>query len=392
MEDSQQQTKRKEFEEIAHSGGQVIIRVTTDANGRRSYQLTWKHSRPVRAVVCAVYAIPQGVPVSTIALGGIGQAWNPPPIPGCYPVFIGSDSEGRFGHECPACGGYWRSSHGPACCPYCRTHADWHAFLTTAQRRYVQQYCAQLSDALDAEADGDHLIDMDAVAEAAGKGAEKPPFYYAEESQQNKFNCHACGEFNDILGTFGYCSICGTRNDLQEFERSTAHLRNRINAGGTYEACVRDAVASFDSLCGQYVRQLLQRIPMTPARRARFDRMRFHNLGTTAAEIKDAFEIDILDGLTDEEVDFAALMFHRRHVYEHKGGEADEKYILDSGDSSIRQKQALRETQESAHRLTGLVAKMAGNLDRGFHEIFPPEPAPIQRHNNQIAKPTSGRK
>ncbi len=81
-----------------------------------------------------------------------------------------------------------------------------------------------------------------------------------------------------------------------------------------------------------------------------------------------------------EDIEFAKLMFHRRHVYEHKGGEADEKYIEDSGDNSVRPKQLLHETVESAHRIVGLVMKMATNLHRGFHEISPPDEEPIRRH------------
>jgi hypothetical protein len=64
-------------------------------------------------------------------------------------------------------------------------------------------------------------------------------------------------------------------------------------------------------------------------------------------------------------------MFHRRHVYEHNGGEADEKYIADSGDASVRPKQALRETQESANRIVSIILRMCENLHAGFHEIFP---------------------
>lgn len=79
-------------------------------------------------------------------------------------------------------------------------------------------------------------------------------------------------------------------------------------------------------------------------------------------------------------------MFYRRHVYEHKGGEADEKYIEDSGDTSVRPKQALRENQESAHRIAGLVLKMAGNLHKAFHEILPPEEAPINQYQKWNTK------
>jgi Zn finger protein HypA/HybF involved in hydrogenase expression len=371
----------EDFREIAHSGGQVIIKVVTDKGGRRAYQQTWQHQRPVASGIFAIYALAQGVPVCGLPLGGMGSPMMPPPIPGCYMVFVGSDSEGMYGHECPQCKSYWRDESGTNFCPNCGMQGEVQDFLTTAQRFYVAQYCEKMRDALSADADGEYVIDMDAVADAAGNAAEKPPFYYAEESQQNKFKCSACGSFNDILGVFGYCSRCGTRNDLQELsEKVIPAIRERINAGGPYEACVKDSISAFDSSVGQYVSQLVRLGPMTQARRNKLENRRFHNLQAVAAELKTIFDIDVLEGLKPDDVDFAALMFHRRHVYEHKAGEADEKYIADSGDKSVRPKQALRETQESAHRIVGLVLKMAANVHRVFHEILPPEEGPIKQY------------
>lgn len=302
-------------------------------------------------------------------------------------VFIGSDSEGKFGHECPSCNGYWRDEAGTNCCPYCGMRAEVHAFLTAAQRSYIEQYCAKIRELLAADADGEYTIDMDAVADAAGNEAQKPPFYYAEESQQNRFKCSTCGSFNDILGLFGYCSRCGTRNDLQELsEKVIPAIRDRINAGGPYESCVKDSVAAFDSLVGRYVGQLIRQIPLTQSRKNRLENRRFHNLQHVATELKDIFDIDILDGVKSDDVAFATLMFHRRHVYEHNGGEADEKYIADSGDKSVRPKQAIHETQESAHQIAGLVVKMAGNLHRGFHELLPPLDGPINQYQKWNSK------
>lgn len=68
-------------------------------------------------------------------------------------------------------------------------------------------------------------------------------------------------------------------------------------------------------------------------------------------------------------------------MYEHKGGEADEKYIVDRGDTSVRPKQALRETIDSAHRIAGLILRIATNLHRGFHETLPPEKILLKRHH-----------
>jgi hypothetical protein len=155
---------------------------------------------------------------------------------------------------------------------------------------------------------------MDAVADAVGKEAEKPAFYYVEESQQNKFTCDHCGAFDDILGQFGYCSRCSTRNDLQELEGVTIpRLRDRINAGGPYEDCARDAAAAFDSVASLYARQLIQHVPLTPTRKALFDGMRFHNLRAVADKFKVAFDIDSLRAVKPEDVDFARLLFHHRH-------------------------------------------------------------------------------
>lgn len=374
-------SNKTELEEIGHTGGKVTFEVKVDDHGAVSYSVGWSHSRSTPATVFAVYAIPQGVAVGDIHMGGIGTPWNPPPLPDCFPVFISSDSTGMFGHQCPVCKGYWRASHGGKLCPYCAYKAEEHYhFLTDAQQRYVKEYCETLSEALYSGQPGKYAIDMDAVADAVGKTHTKPAFYYAEERQQNLFKCVACGEVNDVLGRYAYCGSCGTRNDLQELEKIIQSIRDRANNGGPYEGCVKDAVAAFDSFSGQYAKQLLIRVPITPARRSRLERAHFHNLASASDIFRAVFDIDILTGISAEDVAFATLMFHRRHVYEHKGGEADEKYIADSGDK-VRVKQALHETQESAHRTASVVVKLAANLHRGFQEIFPPLEEPIQWHN-----------
>jgi hypothetical protein len=89
--------QQNEFREIGHTGGKVTFNVLTDANGRRQYQVGWTHQAPRPAALFAVWAPPQGAAVAGISMGGIGTPWNPPPVSGCYPVMIGSDSEGKFG-------------------------------------------------------------------------------------------------------------------------------------------------------------------------------------------------------------------------------------------------------------------------------------------------------
>ncbi|MBU6464839.1 MAG: hypothetical protein KGK01_09925 [Bradyrhizobium sp.] len=371
----------REFQEIAHCGGQVIFTVSRDENGRRRYQITWQSSRPVPAAIYAIYALSQGIPVADLPMGGVGAPWPEPPVPGCVPVFIASDSEGKFGFQCPRCDQYWRTKGGASICPYCGVKAGRHEFLSAAQRVYVQLYCEKLDEALSADDDGAHVINMDAVADAAGKNVEKPPFYYAEQSQQKQFDCSACGEFNDILGRFAYCSVCGTRNDLSEFEESTIPaIRDNLNRGAIPSNCLKDIGSAFDAFVRQYAGQLIRNRPMRSARRARIGKMRFHDLAATRRELLGGFDIDICEGLTELEIATVTRSFQRRHVYEHNGGEVDEKYLRDSGDTSVRLKQTIREAQAGVHEFASLVLRMARNLHRGFHDIYEPTKAAIDRY------------
>ena len=374
-----------EFKEIAHSGGKVTFSIKSNESGGVSYQIKIQSSRPVPFVWIAVYALPQGIPVARLNLGGIGHVPDPPPIPGCFQVFIASDSEGKFGHTCQQCKGYWRSGPWPNVCPYCGNNDQSHEFLSMAQRQYVHHYCDVLRTALESGQDGDVVIDMDLVADAVGKEVDKPEFYISEQSQQRKFTCGACGEFNDILGRFCYCSVCGTRNDLMDFEEITVpRIRERINTGSTPEDCVRDAVASFDSFMAQLSKQLIAFILMTERRKNRLSK-RFHNLKEVSETFREYFDIDMCSGLKSSEIEFVARMFHRRHVYEHNGGEVDQKYLDDTGDTTVCLKQHIHETQENAHKLLNYLVKIVRNCHAAFHGLLPPIHEPIKAFEDRKA-------
>lgn len=366
-----------EFEEIANCGGTVTFRIRTSDDGGRAYQVEFSGSRPVPMVLIGIYALAQGIPVGTIQMGGIGQPWNPPPVPDCIPVMIGSDSTGHFGHNCPKCKGYWRSGAWANVCPYCGFRAAGHEFLSEAQHRYVMHYCEVLAGALDGE-DGEVKIDMDAVADAAGREGEKPAFYVSEQSQQRKFECIACEELNDILGRFSYCASCGTRNDLADFEvTAVPAIRDQLNNRTAPEDCLRNAISAFDSVVAQLAKELVRFVPMTRRRVSRLEGQRFHNADELRRVMHDWFDIGLADGIKDAEWAAIVRMFHRRHVYEHNGGEVDQTYLEDSGDTSVKLKQHIHETLEGVHDLLSSLVKMVRNLHNGFHELLPPRPGPI---------------
>ena len=363
----------QEFTEISHCGGQYTVKIHTDKeNQSRYYQVGFRGSSP-HATLWGIYALPPGIPVATMQFSGIGGTCNPPPIPNCYLVIIGTDSHGMFSHQCPMCHGYWRTNRGSPhwrmTCPYCGYRNEKHEFLTKEQLKYVETFCALIESA----DDGEHVIDMDAIVDAISKGSTKPEFYYAGESQQNKFKCSACDTLNDILGRYGYCSNCGTHNGLEELDGDINGIRRRINAGKQYETCLKDIVSAFDSFAHHIARQLVIHIPMTSAREKEWERKSYHNLLLCAEALKNVFDINIFKNIKQRDIDFAVLMFHRRRVYEHRGGEVDQKYIDQSGDTSVRAKQIIRETRETALRIATITLKIGKNIHEGFHSILPPE-------------------
>ena len=230
-----------------------------------------------------------------------------------------------------------------------------------------------MAEAIESIEEGDFGINMDDIVDAAETGAPTPPFYAAEESQQNKFDCATCGEFNDILGSYGYCSQCGTRNDLYEFEnKSIPDIRKRLNSGSPPENCLRDGVASFESLLSRIAKEIAVRVPLSSRRAHRLARSRFHDLADASKILADWFDIDIHAGISPQEWEKTVLKFHRRHVYEHNEGEVDQKYVDDSGDNTVRLKQRITEKKQDTHELLGSLVQMARNLHKDFHELFPP--------------------
>jgi hypothetical protein len=386
--------KREDFEEIAHCGGKFTVTVETGPKGERLVSFGVSNSQPVPASICGIYALPQGVPLGMIEMGGIGQPFNPAPHPDCYTIFMASDARGFFGHECPACKGYWRSGAAIAgwetTCPYCGLRDGAHRFLTPGQRQFIETLCEVTEHAIRSGKDGEFGLDMDKVADAIKEEVEPPPFYYVETTQQNFYRCEACNQRDDILGRFGYCSTCGTRNDLQELtatiEQIRTRTRERLAAGEPVDPAVPDSVSAFDSMAKQYAKQLAARVPMTPGRRTVLETTMFHNPKARAEELRAWFGIDLLDGLDATDQALIRRMFLRRHVHEHNGGVVDQEYLDESGDTSVRLGQALREHSEEVFKLLGLIVKMARNLHRDFHVLFPPVAEPIRHETERKAR------
>jgi len=80
-------------------------------------------------------------------------------------------------------------------------------------------------------------------------------------------------------------------------------------------------------------------------------------------------------------------MFHKGNA-EIAAYRSDAEFSAELKRSVAAAKQALRESKESAHRIAGIILRMATNFQRDFHELLPPEQWPIQRYQKLKPEPT----
>lgn len=126
-------------------------------------------------------------------------------------------------------------------CPYCGVRRPTYTFRTDAQLAYIRHYVHTLHIALASQpSDGRVAIDMDAVLDSANISLA-PNFYYAEVSQQYRFQCRSCKAENDILGHYGYCCCCGARNNMALFEDEVSEIvrvEHKLLAQGKFNDCL----------------------------------------------------------------------------------------------------------------------------------------------------------
>ena len=383
---------RSDFSEIGHTGGKATFTVQCDPNGHISYKIGYSHSSPTPMSLVGIYAHPEGFACGNIKMGGIGDSWNPPPFPNCIAVLMASDSHGKFGHECPECNKHFRTDNIPAAflltCPYCGLRAESYHYLTPPQKTYIQHYVETLVEGCEKvplDSTSEIVIDMNIIADTVST-KPRPDFYYTSTTQQTEFRCTECNNYNDIRGRYGYCASCGCRNNTESLKTALEVVREQLISGtSTPMDAVKKAVSEFDSAARDYVAQFISRIPMKDSRRAVLGQLLFHNLDKFEKIIKNFFGINLLKGMETDR-NFIKKMFFRRHVYEHDGGVATERYVSESGDENIEVGTIIRESAENVHKLIGYLNKITKALDKDFHEIFTPESFCIQIEQNRQSR------
>jgi hypothetical protein len=287
----------EEFQNIPISDVLITCNIETGDQGAK-VNFGIEYAEPLPLSMYAIYALPPGIPVGVADI-----VQGPVAHPDCFIVFIATDQRAMWGRKCPHCDGYWRtSSPGLAAttvCCYCGQHLAAHDCLSDAQRAYVSATCAYYNHLLREEKPGKHSIKARDLLNrgVTSDGSPLPPRFFVEQSKQTQFTCDACGNRNDILGRFGYCSSCGTRNDAALFAGDISKARDAINAGMQLTTALKEAVDGFDTIGRNIAQQLCHLVPMTAARRVKWERANFAQLSDVAEALRIDFDIDLLKSL-----------------------------------------------------------------------------------------------
>lgn len=358
-----------EFVELPLSGGKVEFKRESDG----AFSATWRHSNPWAAGIFQLAVSYDGTILGIVPPRGIGQ-----PIGAPQPsvlVWITSDRHGMYGKQCPACKSYFRMNGAPVVCgcPYCGVQAGGHQFLTANQREYVRAFCEAYLKALD---EGVSVtIDLDEIVKQLPDN--RPKWHYAEQKQQTTFKCK-CKTTTDILGEYGICPSCGHSNFKSIFESKMDALASKFSEA---DATIKDrnarevewvnltqCVSDFEAMANE-VRKHLLPIPMTPKRREALGGLSFQALLKSQESILRWYGFDILEGVAEDDRSFLHRMFHRRHLFTHKGGRVDQEYLDNTGDGTVKLNQTVRVRSNEISRLIQLVKACGVRLATGFDSI-----------------------
>ncbi len=361
-------TQRPEFEEIAHMGGTIAAIV--DEQGTA---LQISHSAPTPAVLVPVCVSFEGKVVGFPPVVGLGDVSRCPG--GSTELMLLSDCEGMFGQRCRACNSYFRNGTTHSnWCPYCAKRSPSIRFLTSNQLKFLASMFNLLVDA-----DNDKKsreVSIGALVDALPENRQG--WVYSEERLQAEYSCSQCKNRYDILGNYGLCPTCGKPNFNEvfnekldalaaEFRHANETIKERIEREiewGKLTTCISE----LDALFGK-VKMLLQRLPNTPARRAAIGLVSIHNVRSVREKLIHWYDIDIFEGLPATDVDFLNKMVNRRHIFTHKGGQVDQEYLDNTGDTTVKLHEVIRFRSNEIKRLIPIVRGCGNRLLEGLNSI-----------------------
>lgn len=300
-----------------------------------------------------------------------------------FSISIPPDEKGFTGRECPKaeCSGYFKIKFGtglkgndfPCHCPYCG-HVDVQdKFFTKEQIEYAKSVAlnritgALIKDLKELEFEHRPQRGFGIGISLKVEGQPHPIYYYREKQLETEVVCEKCTLEYTIYGVFGFCPDCGIHNSLQILNKNLDLAQKMITLAFTQEPeiaeqlivnALEDCVSSFDGfgreICKTHINKAI-----APEK---VETLSFQNLERARDRVKDLFSFDFSDTLISNEWAFVISCFHKRHLYAHKMGVADQAYIDSAGNSSAVLGRKVQVQSDEVARLVEILRKIANSL------------------------------
>ncbi len=273
------------------------------------------------------------------------------------------DEDGFSGRECPQadCLAYFKlhtDEYGEArakralSCPRCGHRDDDETFFTQDQLRRARAGAMELARGAAQTAINEAFGGLNRSSRSGGvtiKFTPAPPYRpkplptYVERQTIRTFICPAGGHRAVIYDLLAVCPYCGPDTPpravfddnlaamgklLEVVEKLPAAHRAEIEAAGGTTALTERALGGAVAAVQNFAKQLHARLGKPPPAGNPWQ-----NVDRLRKQWQESFKKDPLAGLPAGDLATLRLGFERRHVLEHNGGVADERYVKDSGDS-----------------------------------------------------------
>jgi hypothetical protein len=289
------------------------------------------------------------------------------PIPG--------DEDGFLGRECPRqeCLGYFKVKPGTGLtgpglkchCPYCGHTGDPNTFWTPDQIEYAKSVAVrQIADEFHRE-----LKRLQFKHLKVSRGNPTPIRHYREKRLETTVTCDQCTLAYSVYGLFAYCPDCRVHNSLQVLQLNLALVAKQLDlaravdpdlARHLIEDALENCVSAFDGFGRESCRVRAHR----SAKPDRAEKMSFQNLDRAAVGLSELFGIDLPAAFNARDWQSLQRGFLKRHVIAHRSAVIDEKYQVESGDTTIPVGRRIVVDRTEVEEISRHVARLAETLLR----------------------------
>jgi len=277
---------------------------------------------------------------------------------------------GFIGRECSGskCNRYFRvhvdSVSEQMYCPYCGTQFSNAELHTHAQVKYAQEVgqekvleyaCGEIDKMfgnLEKRLRGSKFVKFE--HRPIGYRA-KPVPQYQEQKVDTELVCPECAFQFQVFGIFGFCPGCRTEN-MMVYDANLAIIKTEITNGSDMQRSLRhayaDLVSTFEQFCTKKASAIEEERPS------------FQELFAARQFFKKHKNVDILNGLSNDQLLCIRRVFQKRHAYQHSSGKITEKYVKkipeDSALLGTQARLSLEEFSEAAKILRIVVDALSG--------------------------------